>query len=65
LATEDSLIAPIKILIAHGVDAPERLLFASESDLRKIKGLGRAGFEEVMRYRTRFIPLGDEPVGGL
>ena len=43
-------------LIAHGIDAPERLLFASYADLKSIPGIGKASLDEIMRYRTRFIP---------
>ena len=46
----------IAALVAHGIDAPERLLFASYADLKRIPGVGKASFEEIMRYRTRFIP---------
>jgi DNA-directed RNA polymerase alpha subunit len=46
----------IDALIAHGIDTPERLLFAPEADLKSIPGIGKASFEEIMRYRTRFIP---------
>jgi DNA-directed RNA polymerase alpha subunit len=46
----------IDALIARGIDAPERLLFASETGLKNIRGIGKASFEEIVRYRTRFIP---------
>jgi DNA-directed RNA polymerase alpha subunit len=45
----------IDALIAHGIDAPERLLFASETALKRIRSIGKASFEEIVRYRTRFI----------
>ena len=37
----------------YGIDAPERLLFATETELRKIPGIGTASFNEIMRYRAR------------
>jgi DNA-directed RNA polymerase alpha subunit len=45
----------IEALIARGIDAPERLLFASETTLKRIRDIGEASFEEIVRYRTRFI----------
>ena len=45
----------IETLIARGIDAPERLLFASETTLKRIRDIGEASFEEIVRYRTRFI----------
>lgn len=46
----------IKALLAHGLDAPERLLFVTEADLKRIPGIGRAAFDEIMCYRERYIP---------
>jgi hypothetical protein len=48
----------VDALIAHGVDAPERLLFTVEADLKDIPGIDNASFNEIMRYRTRFNPGG-------
>jgi hypothetical protein len=45
----------VKALVARGIDAPERLLFASEAELRKIPGIGKSSFDEIMRYRARFL----------
>jgi hypothetical protein len=42
-------------LISSGIDSPERLLFLSETELRKLK-IGPAGFKEITRYRERFLP---------
>ena len=44
----------IDALVARGIDAPERLLFATEAELKQIPGIGRASFDEIMRYRARF-----------
>jgi hypothetical protein len=46
----------VKALVARGIDAPERLLFAAETEFRKIPGIGKASVDEIMRYRARFIP---------
>ena len=45
----------IDALIARGIDAPERLLFATEADLKRIPGVGRASLNEIMRYRAQFL----------
>lgn len=45
----------IDALLGVGVDAPERLLFLPETELRKLK-VGPAGLNEIMRYRERFLP---------
>jgi DNA-directed RNA polymerase alpha subunit len=46
----------IDAFVARGIDAPERLLFATEAELKQIPGIGRASFDEIMRYRARFLP---------
>ena len=46
----------VDALLVAGIDAPERLLFLPESELRRLK-VGPAGFNEVMRYRERFLPM--------
>jgi DNA-directed RNA polymerase alpha subunit len=43
-------------LVTHGIDAPERLLFMTETEPKNIPGIGKASFEEIKRYRSRFIP---------
>jgi DNA-directed RNA polymerase alpha subunit len=48
----------VDALIARGIDAPERLLFVTETDLRKIPGIGKVSVDEIMRYRARFVPEG-------
>jgi DNA-directed RNA polymerase alpha subunit len=42
-------------LFTRGIDAPERLLFASEAELKKIPGIGKVSLDEIMRYRARYI----------
>jgi hypothetical protein len=48
----------VDALLAHGINAPERLLFAVEADLKGIPGIDKASFDEIMRYRRRFNPDG-------
>jgi hypothetical protein len=44
----------IKALVLAGVDAPERLLFADEADLRSLARLDVVALEEIARYRAEF-----------
>jgi hypothetical protein len=44
----------IKTLVVAGIDAPERLLFADEADLRTIPGLDEEALGEIARYRAQF-----------
>jgi hypothetical protein len=44
----------IKTLAIAGIDAPERLLFATEADLLSIPGIDENAFQEIARYRARF-----------
>ena len=44
-----------KILLEH-IDAPERLLFVTEQEIRRLPGIGKVSLDEIMRYRSRFIP---------
>jgi len=46
----------IDALVAGGIDAPERLLFATEAELNKLSGIGKVSLDEIMRYRLRFLP---------
>jgi DNA-directed RNA polymerase alpha subunit len=46
----------IEVLIDRGIDAPERLLFVTEEELRKIPKIGKAGLAEIFQYRARFLP---------
>jgi DNA-directed RNA polymerase alpha subunit len=55
----------IEALTAHGIDAPERLLFMRDDELLKIPGIGKAALEQVRRYRDRFIGAPASPrLGG-
>jgi hypothetical protein len=38
-----------------GIDAPERLLFATEADLLSIPRIDEKAFEEIAQYRARFL----------
>ena len=44
----------IQALLDHGIDFPEPLLFMEPPQLKKIPGIGKAGFNEIMRYREKF-----------
>ena len=44
----------IRALVLTGIDAPERLLFARESELLSIPGIDENAFNEIVRYRARF-----------
>src|ERR1700680_3321149 len=46
----------IKTLVDAGVDAPERLLFMTDVDLKSINGLGNSSLDEIDLYRSRFSP---------
>jgi hypothetical protein len=45
----------IRALVDYGIDAPERLLFMQPAELKNIRGIGKASFEEIMRYRAKFV----------
>jgi len=45
-----------KALVAHGIDAPERLLFMSETEIHNIPGVGKGAVAEIKLYRDRFLP---------
>ena len=45
----------IRTLAIAGIDAPERLLFATETDLRSIAGIDEKAFQEIAGYRCRFV----------
>jgi hypothetical protein len=40
------------------IDAPERLLFATEEEIRRVPGIGKIS---LMNYRSRFIPAATQP----
>jgi hypothetical protein len=56
----------IKSLTIAGIDAPERLLFVTESDLLSIPGIDESALNEIARYRARFAeqPLGKTLLNG-
>jgi hypothetical protein len=43
----------IEALVA--IDAPERLLFMTEKQVKSIPGIGKASIAEIMAYRAKFI----------
>ncbi len=45
----------IDALCAHGIDFPERLLFATKAELKDIPEIGKASLNEIMSYRARFL----------
>jgi DNA-directed RNA polymerase alpha subunit len=46
----------IETLVKHGVDAPERLLFMAEAELRNFPGIDEASLREIGAYVLRFWP---------
>jgi len=44
----------IQALLDHGIDFPEPLLFMG-SQLKQIPGIGKTSFNEIKRYRERFV----------
>jgi hypothetical protein len=44
----------VRALLNHAIDAPERLLFMTDAQLRKIRALGVVSMQEILRYRARF-----------
>jgi hypothetical protein len=46
----------IQALLDHGIDFPKPLLFMEPSQFKKISGMGKAGFNQIMRYREKFTP---------
>ena len=51
----------IRALVVGGIDAPERLLFATESDLLAIPGIDERAAQEIAQYRARFAAADHEP----
>ena len=47
--------ATISALVDAGIDAPERLLFMSAADLKKIKGIGPVKRKEIDTYRAKYL----------
>jgi hypothetical protein len=48
-------------LVVGGIDAPERLLFASETELLAIPGIDESAAQEIAQYRARFAAADREP----
>jgi hypothetical protein len=44
----------VRALLDYGIDAPERLLFMTDAQLRKIRAVGVVSMQEILRYRARF-----------
>jgi DNA-directed RNA polymerase alpha subunit len=45
----------IQALVDCSIDAPERLLFMTEKQIRKIPGISKTSMTEIKAYRERFI----------
>ena len=46
----------IGAVLASGIDAPERLLFMTQKQLRSIPRIGKTALREIEAYRERFVP---------
>ena len=55
----------IRNMVASGIDAPERLLYLTETQLKRIPGTGAKSMAEIKAYRARFIPKDSLPKGSL
>lgn len=51
----------VRNIVACGIDAPERLLYMTETQLNKIPGMEATSIKEIRAYRTRTIPKGFLP----
>jgi hypothetical protein len=51
----------IGALVSHGMNAPERLLFKSEAELRRVPGIGDVSIKEIEAYKAKFE---DRPPNG-
>lgn len=45
----------IRVLVDHGIDAPEQLLFASMALLSILDGVGSAIIQEITKYRAQYL----------
>jgi DNA-directed RNA polymerase alpha subunit len=45
----------IDALLDASIDAPERLLFMSEQQIKGIPGIGKASVTEIASYRAKYI----------
>ena len=51
----------VDALVAHGIDAPERLLFMTEAQLREVPGIDKASMAEINAYRDRCLKASPPP----
>ena len=45
----------VDALLAHGISAPERLLFMTETELQNISGIGASSLADILRYRKQHL----------
>jgi len=45
----------VDALLAYGINAPERLLFMTETELQNIPDIGAASLGEILRYRKQHL----------
>ena len=45
----------VDALLAHGISAPERLLFMTETELQNISGIDASSLAEILRYRKQHL----------
>jgi DNA-directed RNA polymerase alpha subunit len=48
----------INALVSAGIDAPERLLFMTPTQLAHVPGIGKISMAEIANYRSKFLPAG-------
>jgi hypothetical protein len=45
----------IEVLVDCSIDAPERLLFMTQKQLKQIPGIDKTSLAEIKAYRAKFI----------
>ena len=45
----------VDALLAHGINAPEQLLFMTETELQNIPDIGAISLGEIFRYRRQHL----------
>jgi DNA-directed RNA polymerase alpha subunit len=45
----------IQALVDCGIDAPERLLFMTEEQIKNVPGAGKTSLAEIRAYRAKYI----------
>jgi hypothetical protein len=55
----------VDVLLAHGISAPERLLFMAETELQNMPGIGAISLGEILRYRKQHIRERNQPARSL